>query len=281
MIVASAEVARLFVNSLKNKKLYTEATGVIVYGEALALLNDAGIIAVVEKGLENMSSSNDYQIKPILNLLNYLNDQGVSDKSALIQQLSAYFLNKKTHSLFSIVNINTTRSIIGTVVDGKINITSSFVYPGGKTVLENFSKTQIYFSYAGGQTEQAPLNPTFYNPLQMEGAVYAVHVSNNDLSLLPNFNFSLTFTDCGEVTSNYSYISSCLNKYENLGSCFLSTAWAPSTDPYIQYFSPKPVVSINTAFQFSNNTLYPNFIRVIKNYSYSAVSIINFLRANN
>lgn len=92
-VIASANISQLFVNSLINKKVFGEGTGIVVYGESITYLNKTGILAVVETGLEQIKSLNDYRMTPILSLLSYLQttSQKISNKSLVFQQISNYF----------------------------------------------------------------------------------------------------------------------------------------------------------------------------------------------
>ena len=212
MIIASAEVSAIFVNSLNNKNIYVEDTGVIVFGEAVASLTSHGVIGIVEPESLNATNSADYSLIPIRNMLSYIIPQSIQE----------YFVTFIENPGFLIVNINDTRNIVGTVVKSVINLNKPIVYPGGATYLNKYSLTTIVVSYAGGADEQPPTPQTVYNPQQMQGALYALSVANHDKELLPNFNFSLTLTDCGVVTTNLSYIKNCLNNTKNLGAGFLS-----------------------------------------------------------
>ena len=224
MIIASAEVSAIFVNSLNNKNIYVEDTGVIVFGEAVASLTSHGVIGIVEPETLNATNSADYSLIPIRNMLSYIHNtfEGTPNSLIIPQSIQEYFVTFIENPGFLIVNINDTRNIVGTVVKSVINLNKPIVYPGGATYLNKYSLTTIVVSYAGGADEQPPTPQTVYNPQQMQGALYALSVANHDKELLPNFNFSLTLTDCGVVTTNLSYIKNCLNNTKNLGAGFLS-----------------------------------------------------------
>lgn len=281
VIISSAYVANMVITGLTEKKIYVDGTGVLVYGESLALMNYLGIIGIIEQSYEEIASASDYIVIPILALFDYILNNIPPNPSLGVtsQKIEKYFDDRNTIAKFSIVNVNNgERNIVGSITS-TIEITGEIVYPGGATSLSD-SKTQIYFSYAGGSTNPPPIAPSTYNPVQMNGAVFSTMVANNDTSILPNFNFSMIYTNCGVFTDNKTYINECLDQSSNLGVGFLSTAWSSSTVPYLNYFYPRPIVSIDTTLGLSNETMYPTFTRVVSSSSYWAFVIANFINVN-
>ena len=83
-------------NSIKNNKIYSEGTGILVYGESVANLTDSGVIGVIENGVENIKSSAEYDTIPIENFLTsvQLSVKSNFEKFALSQIIKNYFENK-------------------------------------------------------------------------------------------------------------------------------------------------------------------------------------------
>ena len=280
LLLTLAPASRMITNSLISKNIYSQGTGVIVFGEALAELDSLGIVGIIDKGCENITSSIDYSIVPITNLLAHLTKVLAPDANpnSLSDAVKVYFQHRM--SLLSVININSTRIVVGTIIKSKISITKAMIYPGGSTSINFSLKTALQFSYAGGSSNSPGIASVIYNYQQMTGAVFAVMAANNDTSILPSFNFSAIYTDCGVSTSNYSFISSCLNKIKYFGVGFLSTAWSASTPSYIQYFTPTPIISIDSTLGLSNTTLYPSFTRVVASATYWSTVIASFVNVN-
>ena len=96
MIIASEQISYKFVNSIKTNNIYGEGTGILVYGESIANMTVNGIIGLVENGLENITSSTEYDTSAILNFLVSIKSaiKPNFDKFAVGQLIKKYFETK-------------------------------------------------------------------------------------------------------------------------------------------------------------------------------------------
>ncbi|OMJ80934.1 hypothetical protein SteCoe_18695 [Stentor coeruleus] len=278
VIISSKSVSNLVVSAIIKKKIFSAGTGILIYGEGLAGLSSQGILGLVQNGIENYLDIEDNKISQLLGLLDYIAEK----KSSNIEKQFKEILNeyyKTGKEIFNIINIqNDEKIVIGSLNNTNIELFINITFPGNMKFIDSNFKTQIPFSYAGGQANPPGIPPSGYNPLQMRGAKFATMVANNDTSLLPNFNFSMIYTDCGVSTSNATYIYSCLDNIPELGVGFLSTSWGTSTVPYIDYFLPKPVISSDTYSGLSDKKLYPTMIRAVPSSNYNGAILANTLK---
>lgn len=278
VIISSKSVSNLVINAIIKKKIFTVGTGVLIYGEGLVGLFSQGLLGLVKNGIDNYLDIEDSKIAQLLTLLDYIAEKKSSNIGKQFKEILNEYYNTEKEN-FNIINIlNNEKVIIGTLNNSNVELFTNITFPGNAKFIDRNFKTQIPFSYAGGQTNSPGIPPSDYNPLQMRGARFATTVANNDSTLLPDFNFSMIYTDCGVATSNTTFIHNCLDAINELGVGFLSTQWTASTVPYIDYFSPKPVISSDTYAGLSDKNLYPSMVRAVPSSDYNGAILANTLK---
>ena len=279
VIISDEKSAEKILQSLNSKKLLCTGTGILIYSNSIPHTSADGLLYIMPKGLEFSKTTTLFNQNLVLNLLNHLQSNLPSSYSQLsINSLvNEYILSTKSQE-FSIVNTQASSLKVVGSVDGQVNIIRDIMYPGGQIEFIHNYRTPIVFGYAGGQDNGPGVPATVFNPGQMHGALFSTKIANNDSSLLPNFNFTPIYTDCGVNTNNQSYISACLNNFSDLGVGFLSTAWYPSTVPYFNYFKPRPVIGTDTSTEMSDNSLFPTFIRVTAPSTYNVVVLMTVIK---
>ena len=280
VIFAKESATRKLLSSFKNKKMLNEGNGVLLYGESNIDFEVEGLIGVVPEGLEKLYDSSSLYTLVVKKLIEFIesNILQYSNQDLLNQIIKKYLTGLKPNS-FSILNFkNTKRKTVGSIVNQQISLKEDILYLGGVSNFTLNFRTPIYLGYAGGKNNGGSIPPTGFNPGQMNGAVFASQIANNDSSLLPYFEFFPVYTDCGVNTNNETFIYGCLDQFQQITTGFLSTAWYPSTVPYVKYFSPMPVIGTDTSIEMSNKTGFPTFIRVTAPSTYNVVVIMTVIK---
>ena len=202
IVVDQSHSLNFIQTSFINKNLAKDGTILIMSSKSIYSAFLEGSLIVVESGLEESTSADNYEflaitktLSKLTSLVSFLNHSYI-EKDTLNQVIRKAFPNNVACETYSLVNIhNNKKNIIGTLTSDLI-IKDLVYYPGNTTKPTILPYTTIVLSIANGTNE-------IYNRYQFaghaycyEGARYAVMRSNlnNDI---PRFRLELFPTDCG------------------------------------------------------------------------------------
>ena len=202
IVVDQSHSLNFIQTSFINKNLAKDGTILIMSSKSIYSAFLEGSLIVVESGLEESTSADNYEflaikktLSQIASLVALLNHSYI-EKDTLNQVIRKAFPNNVACETYSLVNIhNNKKKIIGTLTSDLI-IKDLVYYPGNTTKPTISPYTTIVLSIANGTNE-------IYNKFQFgglaycyQGARYAV-MQSNLYSHIPGFQIELFPTDCG------------------------------------------------------------------------------------
>ena len=277
-----------FSEALVQKKLYKKGSGLVVVGPAWTEDLKHGTIGFIQKGLEEATSYEDYELlalKTVTETISEIKNQnkhkiGIEDAS--FSQVVQYFnqnWNKKPPE-FTVLNYqNGKRAKVGSIVDGQLTMHSSdLVFPGNTSSFPTSAKTIITVGIGSGASEPYSETETVYNPIQMQGAHFARFLTNNSSSILEHFQIEYSETDCGVSVYEETWYKECFEKQSDLGVAYISPGWSAGSLGTILSFRDLgieiPISSPGSSSpELSSQQNYPEFMRMSTSISYTAVII--------
>jgi Receptor family ligand binding region len=256
--------------------------------ESIYSANIDGDLIVVEAGLEDAVSSDNYHYTAIFKALSNLNSSlsNISniEKSTVYKTAKILYPSHTTCTSYSLVNVhNQKKKIVGEIEEDKLRITSSIYYPGNTTNLL-LGRSKIVISIANTSTEIFNLyNYTYFSQVN-DGAVYAMDESNrkNDIE---GYYVSLFPTGCGIFLYDPGWFSNCYSKVINdMGVAYIDSFWYTATYgdlitlrslgniiPQLSYIGGSPALD--------NYQEFPEFLRITMSLQGFTSSISIFLNA--
>ncbi|OMJ68141.1 hypothetical protein SteCoe_34492 [Stentor coeruleus] len=218
-------------NKIIDHNLNSIGSCFILKGKSIVNSKIEGSLVVVEQGLENSTSLEDYELNAVNRFLAKINDLMFSnhfmlqEKETLNQIISDYLAAKNQFPIYSLINIkNNKKNVIGTIQEALI-LTSSIAFPGNSTSLIVSEATKLHLSIANGTHEIYNMYTIEYFAYWYLGALYAVQRSNM-LNEIPEFKIELYSVDCGIFLYEENWYNNCLNQSRNnLGLAYLSSIW--------------------------------------------------------
>ena len=273
IVVDQSHSLNFIQTSFINKNLAKDGTILIMSSKSIYSAFLEGSLIVVESGLEESTSADNYEflaitktLSKLISLVSFLNHSYI-EKDTLNQVIRKAFPNNVACETYSLVNIhNNKKNIIGTLTSDLI-IKDLVYYPGNTTKPTILPYTTIVLSIANGTNE-------IYNKYQFgglaycyQGARYAV-MQSNLYSHIPGFQIELFPTDCGLYYYDPTWYTSCLQpNLHNLGVAYLAPFWF--TAAYGTYETleslGKTIPQISPFAQdesVNNSTQMPNFLKL-------------------
>lgn len=235
----------------------------------------------VETELEGAESYAHYEALGCLKLLKIIDNLDFDSYSIdLRDRLIALMPLHHPSPSYSVINIqNSQRKVVGTIVNSFLNLTDEIIYPGGTSEIPNAYKTYINFSMAMGRTNPGYFD-SFYYPFLKEGANASMFLVNNE-HRLGNFELQYAETNCGAEVYYKPWSQPCLEAAKPiLGVAHLTSAFPSVCAGTIESFRELnitiPIISEFCAETiFTNKTVFPEFMRVMKNYGFNIRILLN------
>ena len=205
-------------------------------------------------------------VEPYLNLLTTVELTNF-EIYRLYQQMSS-------DCIHSIVNIqNSTRTVVGSVTNGKVKIINPILYYGGIYQRVVYPKPIIKISANTGTLNPPGTPPVYPNQLFHEGTYFAVAKINRDSILLPNFDLVLfDGVNCGVSVFNSSFSKACFQAIKSeMGIAFIPQMYSILNNVMPQLAALKinvPLIGgVGASDVISSKTLYPMFTRTVNGAS--------------
>ena len=273
IIIDQSQSLPFIQTSIISKNLAKDGTVLIMSSKSIYSAFIDGSLIVVESGLENSISAENYEylaitktLSQITSLVSFLNYSYI-EKETLNQVIRKAFPKNVACETYSLVNIhNNKKKIIGTLTSDLI-IKDLVYYPGNTKNPTTLPYTTIVLSIANGTNEI--YNEYVYQTFAYwyQGGRYAVMRSNlyNDI---PRFQIDLFPIDCGIFYYDPAWYTSCLKPSLNsLGVAMLAPFWytvAYGTYKTLESLG-KPIPQISPFAQddsVNNNTELPYFLKL-------------------
>ncbi|CAG9309850.1 unnamed protein product [Blepharisma stoltei] len=281
VLLTQGENTKKIIISLRTKYIFNAGSGIFLGSSSFSSNMTAdGIIGFIESGLEKSIDYSSYEFIAYAKFISLI----LGFSSSFDQFALHNFLEKNTVKHcpvpnFSIINIqNYRRIIIGNLSNGSLNITSAPIFPGNTTTVPNSPFTYIPISIADGLTNPGYSNSTYKTK---EGAAYALTYIKEH-NFFEGFEMSVTHTDCGADVFNSTYAIACFKALRTkLGVGYLTSPFPLTcvgsimilrslnvTIPHISEYSQ--------SIYLSNSTVYPEFMRTIKELRYNIEVLLKF-----
>lgn len=245
----------------------------ILGGKSIINSKIEGSLIIVEEGLENSTTLEDYELNTVRNFIAKINEIILSnhimlqEKETLNQIISDYIAGKPKFPIYSLFNIQENqKKIIGTIQE-TLNLTSSIIYPGNSSSPINSEATKLQLSIANGTHEIYNMYTIEYFAYWYLGALYAVQRSNL-MNEIPEFKIELYPTDCGIFLYEENWYNNCLNQARNnLGLAYLSHIWDTAALGTLLTLKTLginiPQISpISLDDKLDNKTTFPEFLKL-------------------
>lgn len=209
-------------SSIVSKKLNSGGNIILLSGRAIYSASIDGSLIVVESGLENTTSSENYEYVAVMqalftiqSLLDSLKIK-IIDPGALLRLLQKNYANHIIPRSYSIVNIQNVKKVIIGQAKDQITLQKSAYFPGNTTDPLSLKSKSILISIANGTTETYNLYQYSTFAYYFTGAQIAVKTVNNN-NEIPGFQLELHPTDP-------IWYSSCFSKsLSKMGVAFISS----------------------------------------------------------
>ncbi|CAG9309848.1 unnamed protein product [Blepharisma stoltei] len=272
VIINQDESAEKLIKSLKQKNLLK---GVVLLNQNLRNIWKNGLFSYIESGLENADNEYEKEAFAIVKILSKI--LSYNDKSGDLNYLST-----ASFSNFTLINIQKDKQTnVGSIIDGKINITHSIIWPDESALIPNNPSTEIKISMADGITNPGFPNSPLTGKYIKNGALYALMYIKTT-HFLDGFDISVTHTDCGANIYNASFSLNCFkNIKDRLGVGFLTNIFATVAVGNILSFRALNITiphisDLVIAGTLTSKANFPEFIRISKDSRYIATIIVNF-----
>ena len=247
-----------------------------------SFLENEGVIAVFLNECVYQTTSNGSLI-----LTNYKTINSNSYKDYISSSLYQYFAVFKAKSLsnpqifsffknlprvcnYSLINIQQSKKVlIGSIINGKINITQPILYYGGKNERSLFERPVITISANTGVENPPGFANAYQNAKFQQGTYFAVDKINRDHSVLPYHKLVLyDKVNCGVNVFVESYSKSCfLKNIKNMGIAYIPTTYPITPSVLKQLYTLNITIPFiagtGSSTSLSNLTVFPNFVRMI------------------
>lgn len=126
-------------------------------------------------------------------------------------------LERKTidHRLYpelAIINVQKSQPVIvGTIIDGVLNVTHEIVYPGNSNVLPSHYINIVPVSIGFGNSNPSPYPADAFNQYVKLGSLFAIGYINSQQSL-GNFILNPYMTDCGASYYDFNFTTNCFEQ---------------------------------------------------------------------
>ncbi|CAG9318589.1 unnamed protein product [Blepharisma stoltei] len=268
-------------NSLKNAKLLTNGSGIVLSQESGYGCTIDGAIIITEIGHEYDTSIVDYLKTSIEELIfSILSLEDVRDIKAI---LDTKMPNHYSPPSYSIVNIqNGNRIIAGSIFNKNLAIFGKLTFLGQSTIIPKSSKKILPISINAGITNPGSAD-TDAGLQSSWGANICIDKINEGHDILSHFQLQMFNFDCGVTIYDKSYLKSCFTKdIDKLGLAHLA-AYGSSVTIGSQLFFKEinitvpSVGSVNGSPLLSSTKDYPMYVRMVSPVAFNVC--ILFLRA--
>ena len=246
---------------------YLEKEGVVAVflNECIYQTKHNGSFILTNYNTINSKSFSDYISSSFFQYFSVLKAKSLSN-----YQIFSSFKNLAKVCSYSIINIQQSEKVVvGNIVNGKVNITQSMVFYGGKYKRSQFERPQITISANTGVQNPSGYENVYQNAQYQQGTYFGVSKINRDHSVLPFHELVLNDkVNCGVSVFVSSYSKSCfLRNIENMGIAYIPTTYPITplvlTQLYTLNISIPFIGGTGSSGSLSNSTVYPNFVRMV------------------
>jgi ABC-type branched-subunit amino acid transport system substrate-binding protein len=259
--------------SINNTKFIAEGSSLILSSESIYSTIIDGSLIIVEKGLENSTSSDNYHYLSILNAISNLklrlSEFSNIKKETVFKIVNELYPNHITCILYSLVNLQYGNKIIIGEIGDKLYLKGLIHYPNNIT---NFlpSNIKLVISISNSTTEiYNYYNYTEYISIT-NGALFAVNEINSK-NEIPGYKIDLFSTGCGILLYNPSWYTNCYSKViDKLGIAYINSPSYMAT--YGDLVTIKslgktlPQIGVSLTYKIlDDNQAFPEFVKLIGN----------------
>ncbi|CAG9322183.1 unnamed protein product [Blepharisma stoltei] len=281
VIQNSGNGAQKIVNSLETKDLYQKGTGVIIGSRGIWGADADGLLIYVESELEDAADYAHYEALACLKMLKIIDALSITVSNIeLKEKLQSVTYEHQPIFNYSLINIKSSQKVkVGHIFDEELFLNKTLMFPGNTTKIPNTFVSYVNISMADGRTNPGTSSSWFY-PALKAAARMAVNLANEQ-NYLGNFQIAVTHTDCGAESFTTSYSVPCFAALKNqMGVAHLTSGFPLACYGTIQAFRALkisiPMISeLCGETIFNNQTTYPEFMRVMKNYGYNSSMMAN------
>jgi Receptor family ligand binding region len=228
IIIDKSDSLNKIQNSIINRNLVVNGNSFILPSESIYSIIIDGSLIVVEAGLENATSSDNYHhiaiIKALSNLSSSLSNSYNIQKNKIYESLRSLYPDHTTCTSYSLVNLyEGNKQIVGKIQD-TLTINRIIYYPGNVTS-QITGNVEIVISISNTTTEIYNLyNYTYFAEVN-NGAIFAMDESNwnNDIE---GYYISLFPTGCGLFLYDPTWYYNCYSNVVNdMGVAYINSPW--------------------------------------------------------
>ena len=272
----------ILLNGFSSSHLENQGNIAIFFTTCLYQVSLNGSIILSYEGFEHIRNAEEYKIMQITKFLKHFLINGKS-----IEQISKELMSTFDNECkFSIINYqNNTREIIGSVVNGNVQISEKIEFLVGVGVkdIRNYTSPSIVISANTGSFNPSGAERTYSNEGYQQGTYFAVKKINKDHKLFTNYIFQLyDKVDCGVSIFDSNYSKNCLFYHRpNMGVVYIPTAFSFTLSALKLFESNNmnlPFIGgIGSSGYLSNKTEFPYFVRTVSPSAELAVAWANLI----
>ena len=229
MIIDEGDSLNTIESSIVTKKINIDGNIILLPSRAIYSASVEGSLIVVESGLENSSSSDNYEYFAVIQGLSYIKSILDSLNLKIILPQSMRKILEKNFSTrilphnYSLINIQNGQKIKVGELNTTLTTTKTIYYPGNTTDPSSVQSSIITFSLANGTSETFDLYQYYVISLIYQGAEVAASLINQK-NEIPGYKIQLFPTNCGLFIYDPGWYYNCFSKIKkNMGVAYITS----------------------------------------------------------